>query len=84
MMTNRRPLGAATLVVGVVLALLAALADTLGIGGESVFGWKQALLLGAGVVLALVGAAMLAGLIKPATEDSGEASSRGEDPLPPP
>ena len=77
---NRRSLGAATLVVGVVLVLLAALGDTLGIGGQSGFGWKQAVMLGAGAVIALVGAAMLAGLIKPATEDTGEASSRGEGP----
>ncbi len=80
---NRRSLGAATLVVGVVLVLLAALGDTLGIGGQSGFGWKQAVTLGAGVVIALVGAAMLGGLIKPATEDTGEAPSRGAGPRPP-
>ncbi len=65
---NRRSLGIAAIVGGVVLVLLAALADTLGIGGQSGFGWKQAVVLGAGAVLAIVGGAMVAGLIKPAGE----------------
>ena len=69
---NRRPLATAAVVVGAVLVLLSLLADTLGIGGQSGFGWKQGVALGVGVVLALVGAAMLAGLIRPAKENAGD------------
>jgi hypothetical protein len=42
-------------VVGLVAALVAALANPLGIGNSG-FGWHQGLLLGVGVVVAVVGA----------------------------
>jgi hypothetical protein len=42
------------IVVGVAAALLAALANPLGIGNPG-FEWKQQLLLGVGIVVALVG-----------------------------
>jgi hypothetical protein len=44
--------------LGVVAALIAALADPLGIGGsEGKFGWKQGVLLGIGIVVIIAGAA---------------------------
>ncbi len=43
------------IVVGIVLAVVSAFADPLGVGGEPRFGWKQTLGLVVGVVLALVG-----------------------------
>ena len=42
-------------VVGLVAALIAGLANPLGIGSSG-FGWHQGLLLGAGIVVAVVGA----------------------------
>lgn len=51
--------GLAGLAIGAVAVLLAVLADTLGIGGEPGFGWKQGILLGAGVLLAGLGAGVL-------------------------
>jgi len=45
-------------VVGIVAALLGALANPLGIG-HSGFGWKQVVLLVAGIVLAVVGAVVV-------------------------
>jgi uncharacterized RDD family membrane protein YckC len=42
------------IVVGVIAALIAALANPLGIGSSG-FGWHQGLLLGIGIVLALTG-----------------------------
>jgi hypothetical protein len=44
-------------VVGVVAALIAALANPLGIGHAG-FGWKQGALLAAGIVLIIVGGAV--------------------------
>jgi len=84
---GRRPLATAALAAGVVLILLALLADAVGIGGEEGFGWKQAIALAAGLALALVGAAMLAGLLKlggEAAEPQRTERPRSEDPPPPP
>jgi hypothetical protein len=44
--------------VGVVAALIAALADPLGIGAESGFGWKQGVLLAIGILLIIGGGVM--------------------------
>lgn len=66
-----RQIGLFMVVVGVAAALVAALANPLGIG-HSGFGWHQAVLLGAGVVLAAVGAVV--GLRAP-----GSGSSPGAD-----
>jgi hypothetical protein len=41
--------------VGVVAALIAALADPLGIGGDDAFGWKQGVLLAIGILLIIAG-----------------------------
>ncbi|MDQ3587127.1 MAG: hypothetical protein M3433_01600 [Actinomycetota bacterium] len=87
---NRRFLATAAVAGGIVLVLLAVLADTLGFGGQEGFGWKQAVLLAVGLVVALLGAAMLAGVVKPrGARGDGEAGapgarSEGEKPLPPP
>jgi hypothetical protein len=45
--------------VGVVAALIAALADPLGIGGSSGFGWTQGVLLAVGILLILAGGVMV-------------------------
>ena len=75
---DKRSLGTAALVAGVVLALLAILADTLGIGGEDVFGWKQAVVLALGLVLGLLGAGLLAGVV------SVRGITNGREPSPRP
>jgi hypothetical protein len=55
-----RRLALVVLVVGLVLALVAGLANPLGIGGSTdKFGWKQGIGLGVGIVIALAGVAML-------------------------
>lgn len=52
---NQKTLGVGLLVVGVILFLVSAAADTLGIGGAPGFGWKQITGVIIGVVLAAVG-----------------------------
>jgi uncharacterized membrane protein YozB (DUF420 family) len=55
---ERRTIAYSVIAVGVALALLALLADVLGIG-ESGFGWHRALLLAVGVVVAVAGVVYL-------------------------
>ncbi len=55
---SARQTGLLIVVVGIVAALLGALANPLGIG-HSGFGWKQVVLLVAGIVLAVVGAVVV-------------------------
>ena len=55
---NLRQAGLLILVVGLIAALIAALANPLGIGSGG-FGWHQGLLLGVGIVLALAGAVIV-------------------------
>ena len=43
-------IGVVIVAIGVIIALVSALADPIGIGNESTFGWKQ----GAGVVVGIV------------------------------
>jgi len=50
-----RTVGAVVLVVGVLMFLVAAAADSLGLGGAPGFGWKQIVGVAAGVVVAAVG-----------------------------
>jgi hypothetical protein len=52
---SRRQLGIVLVLVGVVAALIAALADPLGIGEEGGFGWKQGVLLVIGIILIIGG-----------------------------
>lgn len=54
-MANRRLLGIVLLAVGVILLLVSLLADTIGIGGSSTFGYKQILGAVAGAVVAVAG-----------------------------
>jgi predicted MFS family arabinose efflux permease len=50
-----RQIGIVVVLVGVVAALSAALADPLGIGGSDDFGWKQEVLLAVGILLIIAG-----------------------------
>ena len=63
------------MVVGVAAALLGALANPLGIGNAG-FGWKQVVLLVAGIVLAVVGAAVV---MRAPSPDAASASEPGPD-----
>ena len=50
-----RTLGRVLLVLGVLIFLVAAAADRLGVGAASGFGWKQIVGVVVGIVLAVVG-----------------------------
>jgi hypothetical protein len=56
---SRRQIGIVVALLGVVAALIAALADPLGIGGSSGFGWTQGLLLAVGILLVIAGGVMV-------------------------
>ena len=62
---ERRSVALALIALGVVMVLIALLADALGIG-EAGFGWRRGALLAAGVVVAGAGVAYL---MMPARED---------------
>jgi hypothetical protein len=51
---SRRQIGMVVILVGVVAALIAALANPLGIGDPG-FGWKQGVLLAIGILLIIAG-----------------------------
>jgi hypothetical protein len=51
---SRRQIGMVVVLVGVVAALIAALANPLGIGDPG-FGWKQGVLLAIGILLIIAG-----------------------------
>ncbi|MFQ5896898.1 MAG: hypothetical protein ACE5JN_01440 [Candidatus Methylomirabilia bacterium] len=51
----KHKLGWVALAVGLILALLSALADPLGLGGSPGVGWKQSLGVIVGIVLIVVG-----------------------------
>lgn len=52
---NKRNLGIALFVVGAALVIISILADTLGIGGQSGFGWKQTIGVVVGAVILIAG-----------------------------
>jgi hypothetical protein len=54
-----RSAGILVLAGGIVLVAISLLADTIGIGGQSGFGWKQGIGLGLGVLMILAGAAVM-------------------------
>ncbi len=84
---KRKPFGTASLAIGVLAILLALLADEIGVGGQPGFNWKQAMLLAAGVAVALLGVAILTGIGGRAVEEATEPAPREvtEDrPMPPP
>ena len=56
---ERRQRAVVMLVVGALLVLVSAAADSLGVGGAPGFGWKQITGVALGVVLAIAGAATL-------------------------
>jgi hypothetical protein len=53
---SKRTIGIIAIVVGLVLVLVALLANTLGISTSNVFGWKKTILLVAGLVVMAGGA----------------------------
>ena len=56
-----RGLGIVLLIVGVVIALVCALADSIGLGGYPGFGWKQIVGVIVGVVIAVWGLVQMRG-----------------------
>jgi hypothetical protein len=72
---DRRIIALASIAAGVAMALLALLADVLGIGDEG-FGWRRGALLAVGVVVALAGVALLLRLSHGAA--AREAEQRGD------
>ncbi len=84
---KRKPLGTASVVIGVLAILLAVLADEIGVGGQPGFNWKQALLLAAGVAVTLFGLAVVSGIGGRAVEeatDPGPRNGAEDRPMPPP
>lgn len=84
---KRKPLGTASIAIGVVAILLALLADEIGVGGQPGFHWKQAVLLAVGAAIALFGVAIVTGIGRRAVEEATDPAPRGlrEDrPMPPP
>jgi len=55
---SKKTIGLVLVIVGVIILVVALLADTIGIGGSPGFGYKQWLMAGAGIILALVGAGL--------------------------
>ena len=56
-----RAVGIACVAIGVALALISGLADTLGIGGGGSFGWKQIAGIAVGCIIALAGLTIILG-----------------------
>jgi hypothetical protein len=78
---DRRSQAGVVIVIGVLMVLLALLADTLGIGHAG-FGWKRGVLLAAGVVVVAIGAWLA---LPPADEraaSGGTADPAAEPPAP--
>lgn len=84
---KRKPLGTALVAIGVLAMLLALLADEIGVGGQPGFNWKQALLLAAGVAVALLGIAIVTGIGGRAVKEATAPAPGGrpqDRPMPPP
>jgi hypothetical protein len=73
---SRRQIGIVIVLVGVVVALIAALADPLGIG-DGGFGWKQGVLLAIGILLIIAGG--VTALLSP-SGGTGAPPGRNESP----
>ena len=58
---NRKTTGVVVLVAGVLLFLVAAAADSIGVGGAPGFGWKQITGAVVGVIAAAAGLSLLRG-----------------------
>ena len=84
---TRKPLGTALVGIGLLAILVALLADEIGVGDQPGFNWKQAILLAAGVSVALVGVAIVTGIGGRAVEeatDPAPGERRADPPMPPP
>ena len=55
---NKQMIGWVLVIAGLVIGLIGALADALGIGGQPGFGYKQILAVVAGIIIAVVGLAL--------------------------
>jgi len=55
---SKKTIGLVLVIVGVIILAVALFADSLGIGGSPGFGWKQWIMAGAGIIVALVGAGL--------------------------
>lgn len=75
---QQRQIGTVAIVVGVVAALVALLADPVGIGGEEdTFGWKQVVLLVGGLLVAGAGVLAVVGVSR---EGPGEPEPAAGEP----
>lgn len=70
---TRRQIGIVVVLVGVVAALIGALANPLGIGDPG-FGWKQGVLLAIGILLIIAGGVMM--LRSPSSETGAVPPAR--------
>ena len=73
---KRKPLGTASIAVGVLAILLALLADEIGVGSQPGFNWKQGILLAVGVAVALFGVAIVTGIGRRAVEEATDTAPR--------
>ena len=64
---SRRTLGIIVAAVGVIVVVVAVLADQIGIGSDDTFGWKQIVGVGVGVVVAALG--LILTLYQPSSEE---------------
>lgn len=74
---RRKPLGTASIAIGVLAILVALLADQIGIGGQPGFNWKQTILLVVGIAIALFGLAIVTGIGGQAVEEATDPAPRG-------
>jgi hypothetical protein len=72
---ERKTIAYAVIAVGVLMALLALLADALGIGAEG-FGWRRGALLAAGALVVVAGVVWL---VRPPGARPPSAGADGED-----
>jgi hypothetical protein len=56
---SKKTSGLILVIVGVIILVVALFADSLGIGGSPGFGYRQWLMAGAGIIVALVGAGLV-------------------------
>ena len=84
---KRKPLGTASIAIGVLAMLLALLADEIGVGAQPGFNWKQAILLALGAAVALCGVAIVTGIGGRAVEEAIDPAPRerpADRSMPPP
>jgi hypothetical protein len=74
---SAKRVGYALIAFGALAALVAVLADPLGIGGEDGFGWKQGFLLSVGVNVAIGGVGVMRGWFAGLGPRRGDPPRRG-------